>query len=56
MVTGIDKAIAAILSNLASLGVMFGLIPEGAISEPFIVAIATVITGLVTWYVPNKSA
>ena len=56
MVTGIDKAIAAVLTNLASLGVMFGLIPEGMISEPYIVAIATVITGIITWWVPNKEA
>ena len=54
MVTTVDKAVAAILSNLASLGVMFGLIPEGTLSEPMILAIATVVTGAITWAVPNK--
>lgn len=54
MVTAIDKAIAALLSS----GALTAILPlfGGPFADPkFDVAIIGVITGIVTYLVPNKS-
>ena len=49
-----NKAIVAILTGAATFLVGFGLIPEGSLSEQQIASIAVVLTGFMTWLVPNK--
>ena len=56
MITSIDKAIAAVVSGIASLLVLANVVPEEMLSTEMVASISSVIAGVVTWAVPNKSA
>ena len=48
-----NKAIVGVLSSLVTLLAMFGL--DFEVSQELIGAVGTVITGVVVYFVPNKS-
>lgn len=54
MFTSYDKAIAALITPVISILVLAGLVPEDLASEATIAALTAVVTGLVTYLVPNK--
>lgn len=57
MITTIDKAIAALIVPVLSLLVLFHAPVPAALTDPTTITLITgVITGIVTYFVPNKAA
>lgn len=53
MITGFDKAIAAVIGGLGTIAANWGF--DFGLSPDQVAALATVISTVLVWFVPNKA-